>query len=192
MSPLKRSFNLGSAERAMLGGSTRTNGEFGFQNPKTANMPMIFTKFVPGTKPVKSPGQTRGRPKTNRTKKNYVYVPFSFRNSRRLWLFPGSVQEFWGKVPGRLRENCWKIFPNREMLQILRFRAPGKANLPETLGPRGVFWNRQFQPSQVFLILAWGLTKFCGQAFYMDIRTFLRMVSEYCSACVSHGGLSTK
>ena len=33
------------------------------------------------------------------------------------------------------RENCWKNFPpNREMLQILRFRAPGKANLPGTLG----------------------------------------------------------
>ena len=28
-----------------------------------------FTGFVPGANPVKSPGQTRGRPKTNRTKK---------------------------------------------------------------------------------------------------------------------------
>ena len=60
----------------------------------------------------------------------------SSENSRRLWLFPGSVQEFCRKVPGKLRENCWtKISPNREMLQILGFRAPGKANLPETLGP---------------------------------------------------------
>ena len=60
-------------------------------------------------------------------------------NSWRLWPFRGSVQEFCRKVPGKLRENSGKIagkfFPNREMLQILGFRAPGKANLPETLGP---------------------------------------------------------
>ena len=40
---------------------------------------------------------------------------------------------------GKFRENsgkiAGKIFPNREMLQILGLRAPGKANLPETLGP---------------------------------------------------------
>ena len=29
-------------------------------------------------------------------------------NSRRLWLFLGSVREFWRKVPGKFRENCWK------------------------------------------------------------------------------------
>ena len=51
-------------------------------------------------------------------------------NSRRLWLFPGRF----GGSRGKLRENCWKFFPNREMLQILGFRAPGKANLPGTLG----------------------------------------------------------
>ena len=56
-------------------------------------------------------------------------------NSRRLWLFPGSVQEFCRKVPGKLGKIAGKFFPNREMLQILGFRAPGKANLPETLGP---------------------------------------------------------
>ena len=33
-----------------------------------------------------------------------------------------------GKIAG-------KISPNREMLQILGFRAPGKANLPGALGP---------------------------------------------------------
>ena len=60
---------------------------------------------------------------------------FKSENSRRLWLFLGSLREFWRKVPGKFRENCWKIFPNREMLQILGFRAPGKANLPGTLGP---------------------------------------------------------
>ena len=38
------------------------------------------------------------------------------------------VQESPGKIAG-------KIFPNRGMLQILGFRAPGRANLPGTLGP---------------------------------------------------------
>ena len=49
---------------------------------------------------------------------------------------------FWGlcrSSAGKFRENSRKIagkcFPNREMLQILGFRAPGKANLPGTLGP---------------------------------------------------------
>ena len=36
--------------------------------------------FVPGTNPVKSLGQTQGRPKTNRTKEFSVYVPFSCLN----------------------------------------------------------------------------------------------------------------
>ena len=48
---------------------------------------------------------------------------------------------FWGLFggsPGKLRESPGKIagkfFLNREMLQILGFGAPGKANLPRTLG----------------------------------------------------------
>ena len=44
-----------------------------------------------------------------------------------------------GGSRGKLRESPGKIagkcFPNREMLQILGFRAAGKANLPGTLGP---------------------------------------------------------
>ena len=43
-----------------------------------------------------------------------------------------------GGSRGKLRESPGKIagnfFRNREMLQILGFRAPGKANLPGTLG----------------------------------------------------------
>ena len=39
----------------------------------------------------------------------------------------GKFQENHGKIAG-------KIFPNRDMLQSLGFRAPGKANLPRTLG----------------------------------------------------------
>ena len=46
---------------------------------------------------------------------------------------PGVLEESSGKIAGsRL---AGKIFPNREMLQILGFQAPGKANLPGTLGP---------------------------------------------------------
>ena len=43
-----------------------------------------------------------------------------------------------GVLRGKLRESpgkiAGKIFPSRDMLQILGFRAPGKANLPGTLG----------------------------------------------------------
>ena len=49
---------------------------------------------------------------------------------------------FWGlcrSSGGKFRENsrkiAGKIFPNRQMQQILGFRAPRKANLPGTLGP---------------------------------------------------------
>ena len=42
----------------------------------------------------------------------------------------GLVKENSGKVPGKLLE----FWPNREMLQILEFRAPGKANLLGSLG----------------------------------------------------------
>ena len=47
-------------------------------------------------------------------------------------VFAGVLEESPGKIPGKLLE---RIFPNRQMLQILGFRAPGKANLPGTLGP---------------------------------------------------------
>ena len=44
----------------------------------------------------------------------------------------GVLEESFGKVPGKLLE---KFFPKHEMQQMLGFRAPGKANLPGTLGP---------------------------------------------------------
>ena len=93
----------------------------------------------------------------------------NWENSTRLWLCSGSF----GGSRGKLRESPGKIagkfFPNREMLQVLGFRAPGKANLPGTLkvdtawtlsppSVRGVFWNRQFQPSREFF---WLTTKVC-------------------------------
>ena len=63
-------------------------------------------------------------------------------------VFAGVLEESSGKIPGK---NAGKFFPTRQMLQILGFRAPGKANLPATLGPhcrdlvptfpRGVFFE---------------------------------------------------
>ena len=51
----------------------------------------------------------------------------------------GCFRGLFGGSRGKLRESpgkiAGKIFPNREMLQIPGFRAPGKANLPGTLGP---------------------------------------------------------
>ena len=46
---------------------------------------------------------------------------------------PGVLRESPGKVPGKI---AGKFFPNRQMLQILGFGAPRKANLPRTLGAR--------------------------------------------------------
>ena len=51
------------------------------------------------------------------------------------WLFLGSFRGFLRKVAGKFREKMLqKLFPNREMLEIPGSRAPGKANLPRTLG----------------------------------------------------------
>ena len=87
-------------------------------------------------------------------------------NSRRLWLFPGSVrgfsnlQENSGKVPGKLLENfsriakCYKFWDlgHRERPTC---REPwvhtARTSSPPSV--RDVFKNRQFQPSRVFLII---------------------------------------
>ena len=80
----------------------------------------------------------RSMTKARRTKianRNRYDFPRKSENSRRLWLFPGSLRFFLRKTPGKSQENCWKKLPeSREMLQILGFGAPGKANLPGTLG----------------------------------------------------------
>ena len=44
----------------------------------------------------------------------------------------GVLEEFSRESPKKI---AGKIFPKREMLQILGVQAPGKANLPGTLGP---------------------------------------------------------
>ena len=80
--------------------------------------------------------------------KSLILVPFKAPkscNSHRGFLQSQAAREgcgcfrgLFGGSRGKLRESpgkiAGKICPNRAMLQILGFRAPGKANLPETLG----------------------------------------------------------
>ena len=86
-------------------------------------------------------------------------VPFLVFAERRLWLCLGSVPEFCRKVPGKLRENCWKTFPKSRSALNSRISGTGKgktaanvgSTLPWTLcrpSVRGVSWNRQLQPSR--------------------------------------------
>ena len=83
--------------------------------------------------------------------------------SRRLWLFLGSVRGFPRKTPGQSRENCWKLFPEPQNATNVMISGTGKGktcreslvDTPGTLSApsvRGVFWDRQFQSSRVFLI----------------------------------------
>ena len=68
-------------------------------------------------------------------------------NSRRLWLFLGSLREFWRKVSG----NCWKFFPESPNPTNTRISGTGKGkpvgNLGSTLPgpcphlPSGVFFE---------------------------------------------------
>ena len=75
-----------------------------------------------------------------------------------LWVFLGSLREFWGKVPGKLLEK------NPESRNALNSRISGTgkrkpaANIGSTLpwnlcrpSVRGIFRNRQLQRSRVFL-----------------------------------------
>ena len=82
-------------------------------------------------------------------------------NSRRLWLFMGSLQEFWRKVPGKFRENCWKNVPESRNAINSRFQALGKANLPETLGSH---WTRPCADLP------------CGTSFEIDSSSLLEFL----------------
>ena len=73
--------------------------------------------------------------KTKETPKKNQGFCLELRKLEKAVAVPGSVRGFSRKIPGKSRENSRKFFPNHEMLQILGFRAPGKANLPGTLGP---------------------------------------------------------
>ena len=79
---------------------------------------------------------------------------------------------FWGlcgSSGGKFQENSGKtagtFFPNPEMLRILGFQAPGKANLPETLGPH---WPRPCANLP------------CGMFFEIDSSSLLEFFLTYC------------
>ena len=55
-------------------------------------------------------------------------------NSRRLWLFPGSVRGFSRKTPGKSRENCWKMFPESRNATNSGISGTGKGEPAENLG----------------------------------------------------------
>ena len=55
-------------------------------------------------------------------------------NSRRLWLFLGSVRGFSRKTPGKSRENCWNIFPEAPNATNSRISGTGKGKPAGNLG----------------------------------------------------------
>ena len=59
----------------------------------------------------------------------------TFRNSRRLWLFPGSVRGFSRKTPGKSRESCWKKCPESRNATNSRISGTGKGKPAGNLGP---------------------------------------------------------
>ena len=94
-------------------------------------------------------------------------------NSRRLWLFLGSVRGFSRKTPGKCWENCWKIFPESRNATNSRIWGSGKGKPAGNLGPTlpgpcphlpsGVFFlNRQLRPFRVLLKQARFTLDFCS------------------------------
>ena len=67
-------------------------------------------------------------------KKNTLMKKHPCQNSRRLWLFLGSVREFWRKVAGKFRENCWKKFPVPWNATNSRISGTGKGKPAGNLG----------------------------------------------------------
>ena len=51
-----------------------------------------------------------------------------------LWLFPGSVQGFSRRTPGKSQENCWKIFPESRNATNFRISGTGKDKPAGNLG----------------------------------------------------------
>ena len=59
---------------------------------------------------------------------------YNSENSRRLWLFPGSVRGFPRKTPGKSQENCWKILPESQTATNSRISGTGKGKPVGNLG----------------------------------------------------------
>ena len=81
------------------------------------------------------------RPRDTRSESRRAFI---LRNSQRpsarypplSRLFLGSLREFWRKVPGKFRENCWKIFPESPNATNSRISGTGKGKPAGTLGPQ--------------------------------------------------------
>ena len=84
----------------------------------------------------------------------------------------GCSWSLFGGSQGKLRESPRKIvgyiYPNREMLQILELRAPGKANLPETLGQHSLELVPTFRAVCFFEIDSSSLLEF--SSLFSDIK----------------------
>ena len=100
-----------------------------------------------------------GTKKLQRRVKNEPNFQTGSENSRRLWLFPGSVRGFARKTSGKSQENCWKNCPELPNATNSRISGTGKgkpagnlgSTLPGPCPPPSVFFYRQFQPSRVLL-----------------------------------------
>ena len=94
---------------------------------------------------------THSRKSTRRQPKGRPEFYHKSENSRRLWLFPGSVRGFSGKSPGKSQEICWKNFPESRNATNSMISGTGKGkpagNLGSTLPgpcphlPCGVFFE---------------------------------------------------
>ena len=117
---------------------------------KCSAEPQRFCRTL-GAKP-NSSGAANSSPKSGRFARAVSGESFrkESENSRRLWLFPGSVRGFPRKTPGKSRENCWKISPESRNATNSRISGTGKgkpagkvgSTLPGTLSPpsgRGCF-----------------------------------------------------
>ena len=65
----------------------------------------------------------------------HLLNPHLSENSRRLWLFPGSVRGFPRKTPGKSRENCRRISPEAPNATNSRISGTGKGK------PAGNLWS---------------------------------------------------
>ena len=67
-------------------------------------------------------------------RERYWIIPFVQKTREGCGCFRGLCRSSAGKFRENSGKIAGKLFPDREMLRILGFRAPGKANLPGTLG----------------------------------------------------------
>ena len=97
-----------------------------FTRTRPGTVVLTLCRFVDSA----SACSTRIRVIHNRT----VQTHSNIDNSRRLWLFPGSVRGFSRKTPGKSRENSWKFFPESRNATNSRISGTGKGKPAGNLG----------------------------------------------------------